>query len=139
MRRVQVGMLIMIMLAFFVLTSQTIYVHFGRYDLYLREYAMLFFLFIAELALMLAAKIYYLVSLSVYSSAFKHAGLQPVLITTCADAFLASDALQSKHVAAGILAEGDVLCSLGGAADHPLGVLGQVDLLRIRGLQGGLL
>lgn len=53
-------MLVIIMLAFFVLSSQTVFIRFGRYDLYLREYALLFSTFFIELVLFIATKVYYI-------------------------------------------------------------------------------
>ena len=53
-------MLVIIMLAFFVLSSQTVFIRFGRYDLYLREYALLFTVFFIELILFISDKVYYI-------------------------------------------------------------------------------
>lgn len=55
---VQVGLLLAILMAFFVLTSQTLYISLGRYDLYLKEFAPLYGLFLVELALYVALKVY---------------------------------------------------------------------------------
>lgn len=55
-------MVVIIMLSFFVLSSQTIFIRFGRWDLYIREYAILFTAFFIELVLFIATKVYYIVS-----------------------------------------------------------------------------
>ena len=47
-----------IIMAFFVLTSQTLYIQLGRYDLYLREFWFLYSLFVLDLALYIAIKAY---------------------------------------------------------------------------------
>jgi hypothetical protein len=50
-------MVVLIMLAFFLLSSQTVFIRFGRYDLYLREYALFFAVFIITLALFIFTKV----------------------------------------------------------------------------------
>ncbi|GFR51697.1 hypothetical protein Agub_g14141, partial [Astrephomene gubernaculifera] len=54
----QGGLLIAIIMAFFVLTSQTLLIQLGRYDLYLREFAALYGVFALALALCIAIKVY---------------------------------------------------------------------------------
>ncbi|KAG2423582.1 hypothetical protein HXX76_015221 [Chlamydomonas incerta] len=54
----QIGLLVAIIMAFFVLTSQTLYIQLGRYDLYLREFAALYSLFVLDLLLYIAIKVY---------------------------------------------------------------------------------
>ncbi len=54
----QGGLLIAIIMAFFVLTSQTLYITLGRYDLYLREFAAIYLLFLVELLLYIGSKAY---------------------------------------------------------------------------------
>ncbi|KAG2489267.1 hypothetical protein HYH03_012287 [Edaphochlamys debaryana] len=54
----QVGILLAIAMAFFVLTASTLYVQLGRYDLYLREFAFFYGLFVLELAVYVAVRIY---------------------------------------------------------------------------------
>ncbi|KXZ44457.1 hypothetical protein GPECTOR_67g297 [Gonium pectorale] len=59
----QVGLLLAIVMGFFLLTSQTLYIQLGRYDLYLREFAPIYGLFLAELALYVVVKVYATVAL----------------------------------------------------------------------------
>ncbi|GLC36764.1 hypothetical protein PLESTM_000499400 [Pleodorina starrii] len=54
----QGGLLLAIIGGFFVLTSQTLYIRLGGYDLYLREFGALYAMFLLEALLYLAMKIY---------------------------------------------------------------------------------
>ncbi|EFJ43436.1 hypothetical protein VOLCADRAFT_106863 [Volvox carteri f. nagariensis] len=54
----QGGLLLAIIGGFFVLTSQTLYIRLGRYDLYLREFAVIYILFVIEALLYIAMKAY---------------------------------------------------------------------------------
>ncbi|KAG2427216.1 hypothetical protein HYH02_014621 [Chlamydomonas schloesseri] len=54
----QIGLLVAIIMAFFVLTSQTLYIQLGRYDLYLSQFAFLYGLFVLDLCLYVAIKVY---------------------------------------------------------------------------------
>mmetsp|Transcript_23100 Transcript_23100/g.50702 ORF Transcript_23100/g.50702 Transcript_23100/m.50702 type:complete len:218 (-) Transcript_23100:489-1142(-) len=58
---IQIGMIVVIMMAFFVLTSHTLYIRLGRYDLYLKEYKFFYISFIIELLLFVGAKVLYIV------------------------------------------------------------------------------
>lgn len=55
-------MLVAIMIGFFVLTSQSLFVQLGRYDKYLHFFWVLWLVFIIELCLMAASKAYFIVS-----------------------------------------------------------------------------
>lgn len=50
------------MMAFFVFTSQTIFIRFGRYDKYLREYGAFYGIALLQLMMIAAVKVYYIVS-----------------------------------------------------------------------------
>ncbi|GIL92766.1 hypothetical protein Vretifemale_20259 [Volvox reticuliferus] len=54
----QGGLLLAIIGGFFVLTSQTLYIRLGRYDLYLREFAAIYIMFLLEAVLYIAMKGY---------------------------------------------------------------------------------
>ncbi|MEW5307267.1 MAG: hypothetical protein WDW38_002490 [Sanguina aurantia] len=55
---VQVGFLIGVMMAFFLLTSNSLFIKLSRYDFYFSEFRVLYAAFAVELALMLTVKIY---------------------------------------------------------------------------------
>ena len=59
---IQVGFIVIIMMAFFVFTSQTIFVRFGRYDKYLKEYGLFYGVALVQLLMIAAVKAYYIVS-----------------------------------------------------------------------------
>ncbi len=60
-RRLQIVMLVLSIMTFFVVTNQTLAVRLGRYDVYLREFRWLYLVWFVELVLMLVTKIYYIV------------------------------------------------------------------------------
>lgn len=59
---IQIALLVAIMMGFFVLTSQTLFVQLGRYDSYMRFFWLLCVTFVVELLLMVASKVMYIVS-----------------------------------------------------------------------------
>lgn len=58
----QLGLLVAIGMAFFVLTSHTLLIQLGRYDLYVREFGWVWGSWLVELALLIALKAYQVVS-----------------------------------------------------------------------------
>lgn len=55
---VQVGFLVGVMMGFFLLTSNSLFIKLSRYDFYFSEFRVLYTTFAVELALMLTVKIY---------------------------------------------------------------------------------
>ncbi|GAX83454.1 hypothetical protein CEUSTIGMA_g10879.t1 [Chlamydomonas eustigma] len=65
---VQLGLMIAIIVAFFIATSQTVFIRFGRYDKYLYEYKYYYLSLLVEFLLVLGAKVYFVVLWTQYTS-----------------------------------------------------------------------
>jgi hypothetical protein len=80
--RVQVVVLLLILVSFIVLTSQTVYVRLGRYDRYVSAFRGLFVAFAVELGLMLASKVYYIVRKKAHANSCNGQGEEGTVSST---------------------------------------------------------